>query len=52
MALLRLGLAAWKYGAVLKSAGKVKPLIFLTLAAPLLLSGQIIRCTACRKGSC
>jgi exopolysaccharide production protein ExoQ len=35
MALLCLGLAAWKYRAVLKSARKVKPLIFLTLAAPL-----------------
>jgi O-antigen ligase len=35
MAVLCLGLAAWKYGAVLKKARRVKPLIFLTLAAPL-----------------
>ena len=35
VALVCLALAAWKYGAVLKSARKVKPLIFLTLAAPL-----------------
>lgn len=35
MALLCLGLAGWKYGAVLKSARRIKPLVFLTLAAPL-----------------
>jgi exopolysaccharide production protein ExoQ len=34
MALLCIGLVVWKYGAALKSARKVKPIIFLTLAAP------------------
>jgi exopolysaccharide production protein ExoQ len=35
MALLCFCLAAWKHGAVLRSALRVKPLVFLTLAAPL-----------------
>jgi hypothetical protein len=48
MALLCLGLAVLKYGAVLKSARRVKPLVFLTLAAHCRLSGQIIlRSPAC-----